>query len=256
MLNITRMLSSEWCRWAQLGWSDIQSRYRRTTFGPMWIVLLTGMTVGAIGFVYGTLFKAPIKDFLPFVAIGFVTWGWISTSLIEAGACFSAYKFMMLNHVLKPSSVVVRVVFRNWLILLHNALVIVVLLVMLDRPLTQATLLVLPGMLMLGAVIFSASVIVAFACARFRDLQQVLVSALNLGFLVTPVIWSPEILTDRIYVAYLNPFSHLLDLVRLPLLGVAPSTTTWVVAFGVLLICSIAAQFAITRYRYQVTFWL
>lgn len=256
MLKITRMLSSEWYRWARLGWGDIQSRYRRTTFGPMWIVLLTAMTVGAIGFVYGTLFKTPIRDFLPFVAIGFVTWGWISACLIEAGSSFNAYKFMMLNHVLHPSSVVVRVVFRNWFILLHNALVIGALLVILERPLVPAMLLVVPGMLMLGAVLFSASIIVAFACARFRDLQQVLVSALNLGFLVTPVIWSPEILSDRIYVATLNPFSHLLDLVRLPLLGSAPGATTWEVALGALLLCAAGAQFAIARNRYQVTFWL
>ncbi|HQR03312.1 MAG TPA: ABC transporter permease [Rhodocyclaceae bacterium] len=256
MLNITRILSSEWCRWARLGWLDIQSRYRRTTFGPMWIVLLTGMTVGSIGFVYGSLFKAPIKDFLPFLAIGFVTWGWISSSLVEAGECFSAYKSMMLNHVLSPSSVLVRVVFRNWLVLLHNALVIVALLFILQRPLSLVTLLVVPGMLVVGGVIFSTSIIVAFACARFRDLKQVLASALSLGLLITPVIWSPEILKDRIYVAYLNPFSHLLDLIRLPLLAVTPSATNWAVAFGTLLICSMVARIVITRYRHLVIFWL
>ena len=31
--------------WLQLGWQDIKQRYRRSTLGPLWITVATGVTV-------------------------------------------------------------------------------------------------------------------------------------------------------------------------------------------------------------------
>ena len=247
----------EWIRWARLGWFDIESRYRRTTFGPLWSVWVTGMTVSAIGFVYGSLFKVPVNDFIPYVSIGLITWSWLSSSLIEAGTSFSAYKFVLLNQPLNPSSIVIRVVVRNWFILLHNGLVILLLFVVFGRTPTPQMLLAVPGMMLLGGTIFAGATVAAFACTRFRDLQQVLVAVLSLGVLVTPVIWSPEVLGEhRAYIAHLNPATHLLDLVRLPLLGRMPSMANWLVSGGVLMVLSALAVIAMRRYRHWVPFWL
>lgn len=257
MTTPARQTLQEWIRWARLGWFDIESRYRRTTFGPMWIVLVTGMTVSAIGFVYGSLFRVPVRDFIPYVAIGLIIWGWISSSLIEAGTSFSAYKFVLLNQPLNPSSIVVRVVVRNGAILLHNGLVILLLFVVFGRiPATQM-LMAVPGMLLVGATVFAGATVTAFACTRFRDLQQVLVAFLSLGLLVTPVIWSPEVLGEhRAFIAYINPLTHLLDLVRLPLLGRMPSLVNWIVSSGMMVVLSVMAVFMVRRYRHLVPFWL
>lgn len=257
MTQSVRQILEEWIRWVRLGWFDIKSRYRRTTFGPLWIVLVTGVTVSAIGFVYGSLFKVTVREFIPYVAIGLIIWGWISTSLIEAGTSFLAYKFVLLNQTLHPSSIVVRVVVRNWFILLHNGLVILLLFVVFGRAPSAPMLLAVPGMLVLGATVFAGATVAAFACTRFRDLQQALVAMLSLGALVTPVIWSPEVLGEqRAYIAHLNPFTHLLDLVRLPLLGRIPSTVNWLVSGGMLAVLSALAVFMVRRYRHWIPFWL
>lgn len=257
MTDSARQILEEWSRWARLGWFDIESRYRRTTFGPLWIVLITGITVSSIGFVYGSLFKMAVSEFIPYVAIGLIIWGWIATSLIEAGTSFSAYKFVLLNQALHPSSIVVRVFVRNWFILLHNGLVILLLFVVFGRMPSYQMLLALPGMLLVGATVFAGCTVAAFACTRFRDLQQVLVALLSLGLLITPVIWSPDILGEnRAFIAHLNPITHLLDLVRLPLLGRTPSSLNWLVSCGVLAVLSSIAAFMIRRYRHWVPFWL
>jgi lipopolysaccharide transport system permease protein len=256
-MHSARLMLEEWIRWARLGWFDIESRYRRTMFGPLWIVMLTSITVGSIGFVYGSLFKVPVQDFIPYVAIGLVIWSWISISLIEASTSFSAYKSVLLNQKLNPSSIVVRVVVRNWVILLHNGLVIMLLFMVFGRiPVTQM-LMALPGMMLVGATVFAGATAIAFACTRFRDLQQMLVALMSLGLLITPVIWSPEILgEDRFYIAYFNPLTHLLDLVRLPLLGLAPRSESWLISFGFLAVLSAIATFIVRRYRHSVPFWL
>lgn len=247
----------EWVRWIQLSWFDIKSRYRRTTIGPMWIVLVTAFTVGAIGFVYGSLFKLEIRDFVPYLAIGLILWTWMATSLIESGTSFLSYKFIILNLPVHPTSVVLRVVVRNFFIFLHNFIVVIFIFLLFGMKPSAEILMVIPGIFLVICTIFSLSLVIAFVCARFRDLQQALVALLSLGILVTPVIWSVEILDERrAYIAYLNPFTHLLDLIRLPLLGQMPNLTSWVIALGMFLIFSILAWFINRRYRYVIPFWL
>jgi ABC-type polysaccharide/polyol phosphate export permease len=251
-----KKLLAEWAQWALLGWFDILSRYRRTTFGPLWIALMTAMTVASIGFVYAALFKLPIKEFLPFVSIGIVIWNWISGSLLEAGTAFVAYKSVILNQVLHPTSVVVRVVIRNMIILLHNAVVVAVLFIVFDRPVSWTTLLVIPGLIAVGLIVLVAAVIAAFACTRFRDLNQVLTATVSLGFLITPVIWTPEVLGERAYIANLNPITHLLGLVRLPLLGTIPAMESWYVAAIMFVGLAIIAFCVVRKYRHHIPFWL
>ena len=46
--------------------SDIRQRYRRSTLGPFWITISTGVMIGCIGVIFGGLFKSPMYEFLPF----------------------------------------------------------------------------------------------------------------------------------------------------------------------------------------------
>ena len=38
--------------WLSLGWQDIKQRYRRSTLGPLWITIATGVMAVALGFLY------------------------------------------------------------------------------------------------------------------------------------------------------------------------------------------------------------
>lgn len=81
-------------------------------------------------------------------------------------------------------------------------------------------------------------------------------AAIGVLFLITPIIWSPEILTERAYIAYLNPLTHILDILRKPLLGEIPSLWNYGMSLGMAFICIVL--FFIT-YRYskkKYTFWL
>jgi ABC-type polysaccharide/polyol phosphate export permease len=60
----------------------------------------------------------------------------------------------------------------------------------------------------------------AIAAARFRDIQQVIGTLLQLVFFVSPVIWIPnEMRGARSILLQSNPFYHLLEVTRQPLLG-------------------------------------
>ena len=57
-------------------------------------------------------------------------------------------------------------------------------------------------------------------CARFRDIQPIVNSVMQIGFFMTPVIWKPDQLgAAGIAKLPLNPFFDLLEIVRGPILG-------------------------------------
>ena len=66
-----------------LGWHDVLQRYRRSTLGPFWLTISMGVMVASLGFVFGQVFKTPLKDYLPFLATGLILWNFLSLSLIH-----------------------------------------------------------------------------------------------------------------------------------------------------------------------------
>jgi ABC-type polysaccharide/polyol phosphate export permease len=77
-------------------------------------------------------------------------------------------------------------------------------------------------------------------------------------FYATPIIWSVEMLQQRFALVFLNmnPFYHLLSVVREPLLGATPSATNWLVAIFMAVVGWAFALFFFNRYRKRIPYWL
>ncbi|MBM3524020.1 MAG: ABC transporter permease, partial [Alphaproteobacteria bacterium] len=65
--------------WGTLGLHDIKQRYRRSTLGPFWLTISTGIMVGTMGFLYARLLSQEVGEYLPYLAVGLVMWAFIST---------------------------------------------------------------------------------------------------------------------------------------------------------------------------------
>src|SRR5690606_38293826 len=73
-----------------LGWQDVRQRYRRSVLGPFWLTISMGIMIFTIGVVFGHIFKTPMQEFLPFLAIGLILWGFISSVITEGCMGFIA----------------------------------------------------------------------------------------------------------------------------------------------------------------------
>ncbi|MFT6671044.1 MAG: ABC-2 type transport system permease protein/lipopolysaccharide transport system permease protein, partial [Afipia broomeae] len=80
---------SLWALWGKLGWNDILQRYRRSLLGPLWLTASMAVMVVSLGLVYSKIFKAELRDFMPFLCVGLLVWGYISAILSESGALFT-----------------------------------------------------------------------------------------------------------------------------------------------------------------------
>ena len=211
-----------------LAWHDVVSRYRGSMLGPFWITLSMGLMVAGIGFLYANLFKIPVNEFIPYVALGIVFWGLISNVIIEGCSTFVQASGILSQTSLPMFTFVWRTIMRNLINLMHHAVIIVGVLIYYDHWRQTNVPLGLLGLLLLMLNISWVSLAAGMASARFRDIPQIVGSVVQFAMFMTPVFWLPGGRLLDHAVLLLNPFYHLLDVVRAPLLGQSVAASTYI----------------------------
>ena len=233
MLGIADLLKGieNWRLSHLMGLGEIRRRYARSRIGQFWLTISTGIVVATLGLVWSALWKVPIADLLPFVAISLTVWTMISGTLGDATTVFISTGPIFLNQGTSFSTAIYSLVYRHLLIFLHNLPIIAIAILLFPVPVGLICLIALPGFGLIVLALIWMSYLVAVACVRFRDLTQVVQNGLMVAFFITPVLWKPDqIPADKYYLLSLNPFAALLAVVREPLLGQLPTVDDWTVA--------------------------
>lgn len=235
-----------------LAWHDVVSRYRGSILGPFWITLSMGLMVLGIGVVYAKLFGSPISQFLPLVALGIVFFGTISGIITEGCDTFTSAKNMLSQTSLPMFTFVWRTVLRNLINLAHHLVIVVVVLLVYGYWRKMNLLGGLVGVAFLVANAAWISMLVGIASARFRDIPQVVNSIMQFAIFVTPVFWPAERLQGAKHLVLdFNPFYHMLEAVRAPMMGapIAPHTYSSLAIMAVIGWSIVFSVFAVTRRR-------
>ncbi|MBV8565632.1 MAG: ABC transporter permease [Methylobacteriaceae bacterium] len=245
-----------WPLWAMLGWNDIRLRYRRSVLGPFWMTLSMAIFVVTLGFIYSRIFKMDIRTYLPFLALGFILWGFVSTTLNESGGAFLEGDRIIKQIRVPFSAFVFRVVWRNFIVLLHTIVLIVPIWIIFGMTPGLNSLLVVPGVALVYLNLAWAGIVVAILSTRFRDIPLIVATALQVTMFATPIMWPVSSLGDYTLIADANPFFHLIELVRAPLLGNAPAPLSWTVAIGLALVGPVFAALLMRRASRRIVYWL
>lgn len=248
----------QWDTYGRLGWLDIKRRYRRTVLGPVWGVVNLALFTAALGVIGVGLWDQTAATYLPYLTSGLVVWMLISTVTTEACAVFVNGANFVRQIKFNYSILVYALLWRNLIGFLHNLVVyIVVALVFAPHVLGPTALLALPGLalvLLNGAWI---ALLLGLCCLRFRDIQQLVGTLMQIAIFITPIFWPPDVLkgTSRaIFVAF-NPLYHLIEVVRAPLIGQLPPASSYAAALLVTLMGWTAAYLAFARFRKRIPYW-
>jgi lipopolysaccharide transport system permease protein len=241
--------------WA-LGWLDVKLRYRGSILGPFWLTASTAVMVAALGIIYAVLFKMDMRQYLPFLSLSLVLWGFISGIVGDATQCFTQSEGMIRSTRMPYTVYAARVVIRNLLVLAHNVVVILGVFALFRLWPGLQMLQILPGLVLWLLDGIAACILLGALGARFRDIAPVIGSIMQIVFFITPIIWKPELMKHGQAWLTLNPFYDLLEIVRQPLLGgsVTPRVAGAAIGFSVLL-CGLTALL-FTRVRARLAYWV
>lgn len=242
--------------WGMIGFHEMRQRYRRSFLGPFWITISMGVMVLALGLLYGKIFNQDLSLYLPFLSAGFVVWGLLSQLILEGSQAFISSEGMMRQLAAPVSLYVYRVVWTNLLIFAHNIWVFVGVALWFGVDIGWSSLLAIPGLAVLLVNGVWAGLLFGLLSARFRDVPLILGSVVQVMFFITPVIWRPSMLPDRALLLDLNPFYHLIEIVRAPMLGMPPQWENWVAALLITLAGWAATLVLFATYRWRIAYWV
>lgn len=241
-----------------LGWQDIRQRYRRSKLGPFWLTISMGVMIGMIGIVFGQVLSTPMAEYLPFLATGIILWTCFSTAVMEGSSSFIDAQGMIRQLDLPLSLYPIRVLWRNIVIFAHNIIILPLVFLVVGRGISWEIILLIPGFIVFVWNMLWLSLILGTFCTRFRDMPQIVNSLLQVFFYVTPIIWMPNALSLRSasLLVETNPVYHLLQLVRAPILGSAPTLMNWAVGIGMAIFGSVLALWFFGKYKKRIAYWL
>lgn len=243
--------------WSRFGWQEVRRRYRRTSLGPFWTTLSLAIFVTALGFVWSEVWHQDLHTYLPYLSSGMVAWTLVQTIVSESCVSFTQYENIIKNFDFSYSVLAATVVWRNLIVFFHNLLVFVVIAVIFKVHVGWQTFLVLPGLLSVAVNGLWVALLLGMICARFRDIQPLVTSFLQIALFVTPIMWSADqIGRGRWVFIYPNILYHVVDLVRSPLLGRAPALTSYGAVMLFTIVGWIMTLMIFARFRRRVPYWL
>ena len=102
------------------------------------------------------------------------------------------------------------------------------------------------------------SIIGAVISTRYRDMVQIIQNVLQVLFYATPIMWTATRLPEGLVhdILYFNPFLHLIQIVRAPLLGEMPTLENWLFSLGFLLVGWLVALSLLGSVHRRIAYWL
>lgn len=246
-----------WHLWVTLAWLDLKQRYRRAVLGPFWITISMSVMVLTLGTVYAGLFKQDVHSFLPYIAAGFIVWNFITGTVTDSTTTFVQAEGLIKQGGMPLSLHVFRTIFRNFVINAHNLSVMPLLYLWQPSLLNWHLLLLLPGIVLMLLNFVWISIIVGVFCTRFRDLPPIVVNLLQILFFVTPIMYRPDTLPPNLsFFVSFNPLYYLVEVVRAPMLGLAPPPLAYPILGISLVTGSMLTFWFFARTRSRLAFWL
>jgi ABC-type polysaccharide/polyol phosphate export permease len=219
--------------WTRLAFHDIRQRFRRSVLGPFWLTLSMGTLVATLGLVFSTLFQQDIAKTLPYIATGIIFWGLLTGCINDGTTVFISAESFVRN-VPTPLSVhFYRMMARNVMIWGFNMAIYLVVVVLFGLMPGWNLLLFIPGFILFLMNAAWISLAAGVLCTRYRDIPQIIANGIQVIFFLTPIFWSPATLPNRPAFVVFNPFYHLIEIVRAPLLGEVVSPMSWGLCVGI-----------------------
>lgn len=250
--------------WGHLGWQDIKQRYRRSVIGPLWITISMAVTVTALGLLYSQLFNQSLSEHVPYLAVGFIVWGFMGDCINVGSEVFISNEGL-IKQLPAPISVhILRLLWRQVLFFLHNLAVYFLVLLIFPKPLSWIDLIAIPAFAMIALNGAWVITVVGVISTRFRDIPPVTQSLVQLMFFMTPIVWNYDVfrsspnpaIAERAKLAEINPFMHFLEIIRQPMLGSPIAWHHWLVVVIITVVGWSLALLVLRNYRARVSYWV
>lgn len=239
-----------------LAWSETVARYRRSTLGPLWLVLGTAVGVVGMGFIWSILLNQDMPSFIPSITVGLVVWQFISGVVTESAGMFVKNATMLVNIRMPIYLITFQAFGRHVINLLHNLVVVLVVFIIFPHYNSWTSLLALPGLVIVSINLIAIMQLIGIIGARFRDLEPLIIAFFPILFFLSPVIYRPDKLGAAEVIMTFNPIAHYIRVIRDPLLGVVPSLENYIVVLAMTVVTVLLSLWMTGSRGHRLPYWM
>ncbi len=205
----------------KLAINDFKSKYAGSALGVLWAIAEPLVTVAVYRFVYTFAFGGGDVCGIPYylwLSVGLSAWLFAADGLRSVCASYRDYSFlvkkMRFNKRILPDVRCVSSLFSHTIFLS----IVVVASILNNTPISGILGLIIM-VIICYAYVLSLGKILSLLCGYYKDVQNVLNVALNIGFWVTPIFWNVDMLDTSIKrIVELNPVALIAEGYRSTLL--------------------------------------
>lgn len=250
--------ASGWRIWFHLAMRAMSNQYRRTVLGPWWITVQMAIFTCGLSVVWGWILQADLGEFLPYVALGVISFG-LASGLVESGArAFTGAGVAICSSTLPLSTYVLRGVAEQVLQFLHNIVLYLPIAIAFAIPLTPSALWAVPALVLIVAFGAGAGLWLGPLVSRWRDLGPLVAAVMRLMFFFTPIFWQESSLSaaQRTALSSWNPFAYMVNAMRGPLLGEGLDWPALAGTAAAAVVSLAAGVIVFTRSRSRIPLWV
>lgn len=246
--------------WALSSWLDIIVRARRSRFGVLWLLAPSIVYVFGLGMFFASMQSSTESgEFFAYVALGAMVFRTLMSAVIGSATVFnSSHSFIMDGHM-RLTDFLLQSLAKSFFDFCMYIPAAVVALIIFGQPSFTGLLWSVPAVALIYLNGLWISAVFALAGARFPDFGQLLNTTAIFLFLLTPIIWYPEMMPAgslRAMLMRANPFYHFVEIFRAPILG-RPVETLSLYYVGIMTVVGLAvATWAYRRYARYVPLWI
>lgn len=245
--------------WFYLSRQDVKSRFRRSKIGILWIVIHQLAFSFGGGVIWANIFSLNPGEFIPFLTIGFAMWGFISAVLVESSGAFVIAHGYLKQLPINPVVFIARSWFTNVIYMIMSIIIAVLLAAGFGSFHIEGIPFLIIGLILVCAAGLSVTSVMAYIGLRFRDIPHAISGVMSLLFVVTPVIYPPDILRSRGlgFFVDINPAAAVVSVVRTPIIEGTPALLQEYLMLGAILIIFTISYIALAKnWSAKINYWI
>jgi ABC-type polysaccharide/polyol phosphate export permease len=202
----------------QLVTQQLILRYRRTFMGYLWTLINPLVMMSVMAIIFSTLFKSDLKNFTVFLFAGMIPWNLFNSIVTQSGTSFinneGLIKKIYLPKIIFPLSLALALLIDSTI----SFLVLATIIIGIGGSLSFAILFIPIAYILLFFFSLGVGLITSVATVFFRDLQHVILIAMQGLFFLSPVLYKHGALTGKAaWIVGLNPVVPFIEIFRSPL---------------------------------------
>ena len=242
--------------WVKLAWRDVKLQFERSRIGVFWMTLQAAAWVGAITFVFGGI-MGPVEVYTVYVAIGIVLYNFITVIITDSSDVFIQNRLVIHSHPNPYFSYILKHVTYAVIQLALQSLVVIAVFLIMNYPLSSKAFLAIPGIALGVLISVNLTLIFSLLGLKIGDFRFAMSALMRLGLFITPILWSVEGGGPyKQFAALVNPMSHFINIIRMPLMGQYAPILSYYVVFASTLISAIFGIVLFARSRRAIPMWL